>query len=111
MALGDFAYDIVSEFSLFISFLRKKLSLEYWSLAASLKKQAKFAINFISQYENELAKYCKNKNYSGIICGHIHSPAIKDIQGIKYLNTGDWVENNSALVEKTNGSWEIVYFR
>lgn len=111
MSLGDFAYDFFSEISKLVSYARKKLGLEYWSLVAYLKKQAKVASNFIGQYETELAKYCKNKGYDGIICGHIHTPTIKDIQEVKYLNTGDWVENNSALVEKINGSWEIIYFK
>ena len=50
------------------------------------------------------------KGCEGIICGHIHQPAIKHINGIHYLNSGDWVESMTALVEDKKGEWSLVYY-
>ena len=50
----------------------------------------------------------KKKGYDGVICGHIHHAEIKEIDGVMYMNDGDWVESCTALVEHMNGKWEIV---
>jgi hypothetical protein len=65
----------------------------------------------IGDYENELVKVAKARRCAGIICGHIHQPAIKMIDGIEYLNSGDWVESLTALVEDTEGNWKIIYYQ
>ena len=75
------------------------------------KKSArvKSAVSFISDYENELVKVAKARKCHGIICGHIHQPAIKNINGIEYLNSGDWVENLTAL-EYHNQQWTLFKY-
>jgi predicted phosphodiesterase len=60
------------------------------------------------QFENNLAKYCKKRGFDGVICGHIHHAEIKEIDGVTYMNDGDWVESCTALVEHHDGRWEIV---
>jgi len=60
------------------------------------------------QFEKNLAGYCKKKGYDGVICGHIHKAEIKEIDGVIYMNDGDWVESCTALVEHYNGQWEII---
>lgn len=55
-----------------------------------------------------LSNHAKNKGYDGIICGHIHKAEIRDIEGIEYLNCGDWVENCTAVVETYDGEFEII---
>ena len=82
----------------------------YWSLSAYLKSNVKGAVNFIFDFEETLSKYCKSKDYDGVICGHIHTATIKDIDSIAYMNSGDWVESCTALVEHTNGGWEIIHW-
>ena len=52
----------------------------------------------------------KAKGCDGIICGHIHQPAIREIEGVTYLNSGDWVETMSALVEDFEGNWSLAYY-
>ena len=108
MTLGDWAYDFFSYISLIINWTRKKMGMRYWSLVKFLKNHAKSASNFIGNYEHDLSAYCKSKGYHGIICGHIHSPTIRNINGVEYMNDGDWVENGSALVEHLDGTWEII---
>jgi UDP-2,3-diacylglucosamine pyrophosphatase LpxH len=60
------------------------------------------------QFEKNLAAYCKKRGYDGVICGHIHHAEIKEIDGVVYMNDGDWVESMTALVEHHSGKWEIV---
>ena len=52
----------------------------------------------------------RKKEYYGVICGHIHQAALQDYDGVMYMNSGDWVETLSALVEDEKGNWEIVYY-
>ena len=70
----------------------------------------KSAVNYISDFEHTLAEFAKARKYDGIICGHIHHPDNTEYEGIRYLNSGDWVETMSALVEDKNGKWEIIYY-
>jgi UDP-2,3-diacylglucosamine pyrophosphatase LpxH len=60
------------------------------------------------QFEKNVTAYAKRKGYDGVICGHIHNAEIKDVDGIAYMNDGDWVESCTALVEHKSGKWEIV---
>jgi UDP-2,3-diacylglucosamine pyrophosphatase LpxH len=60
------------------------------------------------QYEKTITAYAKRKGYDGVICGHIHNAEIKDVDGVIYMNDGDWVESCTALVEHHDGKWEIV---
>jgi len=106
--LGDKAYDAVLSFNTSFNRIRHRLGLGYWSLSKYLKHKVKKAVDFIFQFEKNLADYCKRKGYDGVICGHIHNPEIREIDGVVYMNDGDWVESCSALVEHYDGRWEIV---
>jgi hypothetical protein len=64
----------------------------------------------MSDYESELCAVARAEQCHGVICGHIHQPANKIIDGIHYLNSGDWVETLSALVETVDGEWKILYY-
>lgn len=108
--LGDFAYDILLGLNSALAWIRKKLGMPYWSLSSYLKSKTKEAVSYVSDFEELIANYCKNKEADGIICGHIHKAAIKDINGITYMNDGDWVESCTALVEHHNGRWEIIHW-
>lgn len=108
--LGDRAYDFVLWINTKFNWWRHRLGFGYWSLSRFLKKQVKRAVDFIFEFETTLANYCRKKGYDGVICGHIHTPEIKMIDGIIYMNDGDWVESCSALVEHWDGRWEIVYW-
>jgi UDP-2,3-diacylglucosamine pyrophosphatase LpxH len=85
--------------------------MEYWSLSNWLKQTTKQAVAFINNFEERTSAYCKSHQYDGIICGHIHVAAIKQIDGIDYMNCGDWVESATALVEHIDGTFEIVEFK
>jgi UDP-2,3-diacylglucosamine pyrophosphatase LpxH len=106
--LGDKAYDFVLALNSRFNWLRHRLGFGYWSLSLYLKQRVKRAIDFIFHFEKNLAGYCKKKGYDGVICGHIHKAEIKEIDGVIYMNDGDWVESCTALVEHHDGRWEII---
>jgi UDP-2,3-diacylglucosamine pyrophosphatase LpxH len=84
------------------------LGFGYWSLSKFLKGKVKKAVDFMFQYEKTLTDYAKKRNFDGVIVGHVHSAEIKEIDGIIYMNDGDWVESCTALVEHHDGKWEII---
>ena len=106
--LGDKLYDFVLDLNSRFNWIRHRMGIGYWSLSKYLKHKVKKAADFLFQFERNLAAYCKKRGYDGVICGHIHHAEIKEIDGVVYMNDGDWVESMTALVEHYNGSWEIV---
>jgi len=109
MRLGDYAYDFAVWVNVRFNSVRRILGLDYWSLSKWLKTKTKKAVAFVHRYEEQVAGYCKRKGFDGVICGHIHVAEIKDIDGITYMNDGDWVESCSALVEHHDGRWELLF--
>jgi UDP-2,3-diacylglucosamine pyrophosphatase LpxH len=109
MHIGDTLYDIMIWVNTHFNSVRMFFGMKYWSLSKWLKHNTKQAINFIHKFEHHVANYCKDKGYDGIICGHIHTAEIREINGIEYMNDGDWVESASALVEHEDGRFEIIY--
>ncbi|NDA71177.1 MAG: UDP-2,3-diacylglucosamine diphosphatase [Betaproteobacteria bacterium] len=106
--LGDKAYDVLLTVNTKYNWWRHKLGFGYWSLSKYLKHKVKRAIDFMFQFELNLANYCTRKKFDGIICGHIHRAEIKELNGIVYMNTGDWVESCTAILEHYNGTWELA---
>jgi len=106
--LGDKAYDIILSLNSKFNWLRHRLGFGYFSLSQYLKHRVKRAVDFMFKFEENLANYCKKRGFDGVICGHIHHAEIKEINGVVYMNDGDWVESCTALVEHWNGQWEII---
>lgn len=107
--LGDYGYDLLLHLNAGLNFVRRKLGIQkYWSLSKYVKDNVKSSISFINDFESVLSNHAKNKGYDGIICGHIHKAEIRDIDGIEYLNCGDWVENCTAVVETYDGEFKII---
>lgn len=110
MHLGDTAYNFMFWVNNKLNVVRRWLGLPYWSLSAALKKKTKRALNFIHNFEDHVADYCRRKDFDGAICGHIHVAEIREINGITYMNDGDWVESCTALVEHLDGRWELLHW-
>ena len=106
--LGDRAYTAALHLNKWMNLARRSLRYPYWSLSSLLKTRVKRAVNFINDFELFVARYTKKKNCSGVICGHIHVPIIRKIDGIDYYNCGDWMEHCTALVEHLDGRIELV---
>jgi UDP-2,3-diacylglucosamine pyrophosphatase LpxH len=106
--LGTWAYDISIQINVVLTKIRKLFGLPYWSLSAWAKYKVKSAVNFIGDYEINLTNYARSKGVDGIICGHIHSMNMRKMDEILYINTGDWVESCTAIVEHADGRWEAL---
>ena len=105
---GDWAYVLSLQLNDAFNAVRRRMGLPYWSLSAYLKHKVKNAVEFISNYENAVARAARARGVDGVICGHIHHAEIKEIDGIRYLNDGDWVESCTALTEDQAGVMRIV---
>jgi len=106
--VGDNAYNMALTVNVWFNFVRRKLGIPYWSLSAYLKHKVKNAVEYISNYEDAVAAEARRRGTDWVICGHIHSAEIRDIDGITYCNDGDWVESCTALVEHADGRLEIL---
>ncbi|WP_019170302.1 UDP-2,3-diacylglucosamine diphosphatase [Pseudaminobacter salicylatoxidans] len=109
--LGDWAYEIALALSTRINIVRRKLGFTYWSLSAWAKARVKNAVNFIGHFEETLATEAKRHGVDGVICGHIHSAAMRDFDDFTYINTGDWVESCTAVVEHQDGRMELIHWQ
>ncbi|MCB1202711.1 MAG: UDP-2,3-diacylglucosamine diphosphatase [Verrucomicrobiae bacterium] len=84
---------------------------EYFSLSKTIKARVKSAVSFVDRYEDQLKELAAVRGCCGIICGHIHTPADKRLEnGVHYLNSGDWVESLTAIVEKVPGEFELIHY-
>jgi UDP-2,3-diacylglucosamine pyrophosphatase LpxH len=106
--LGDTAYALALNLNHWYNHFRVRLGLQYWSLSAYLKTQVKDAVKFISDFEDAMAAEARRQGLDGVICGHIHKAESRMIDGVHYINDGDWVESCTALVEHMDGKLEIV---
>ncbi|WP_245258986.1 UDP-2,3-diacylglucosamine diphosphatase [Salinarimonas rosea] len=106
--LGDWAYSLALLSNTYVNGIRRRLGLTYWSLSAWAKLKVKNAVNFISKFEEFLVEEARNQGATGVVCGHIHHAAQREIDGVRYLNCGDWVESCTAIVEHYDGRLELV---
>jgi UDP-2,3-diacylglucosamine pyrophosphatase LpxH len=109
--LGEAGYTWLLRMNQPLNFARRHLGLGYWSLSAYVKSRVKNAVQFVSQFEDAVVRYAQLYDADGIVCGHIHTPAIKQIRDIGYYNAGDWVESSTALVEHCDGRIELVHWK
>ena len=106
--LGDVAYGALLAANTGFNRARRRLGLGYWSLSAYLKGRVKNALQFIDGFETALADEARRRGVDGVICGHIHKAEMRMIDGVLYVNDGDWVESCTALVEHDDGRLEII---
>jgi UDP-2,3-diacylglucosamine pyrophosphatase LpxH len=107
--LGDHAYSLVVRLNVLLSWFRRTLGLTgYWSLSGYAKRKVKGAVNFIHNFEQAVLYYVKGRGVDGVICGHIHSAAVRQTDGLMYINCGDWVDSCTAILEHTDGRMELV---
>jgi UDP-2,3-diacylglucosamine pyrophosphatase LpxH len=112
--LGGIGYDTLILINRFANFISEKVFKKgKLSLSKKIKNSVKSAVKFINDFESIAAEIGINNQYNYVVCGHIHHPEIRKIEtnkgSIMYLNSGDWIENLSAL-EYVNGKWSIHQF-
>lgn len=106
--LGDCGYEAALWLNTPVNWLRRHLGLGYWSLSAYLKYRVKQAVSYIGAYEDAVAEEARRQGADGIICGHIHHAADRQIGSVHYLNCGDWVESATAIVETSRGELNLI---
>lgn len=109
--LGDMGYAFLLRLNRAYNWFRRLRGKEYFSLSAAIKARVKQAVSYIGKFEEQLASLARERNCRGVICGHIHAPADKMIGDIHYLNSGDWVESLTAIVEHPDGRFELITFK
>jgi UDP-2,3-diacylglucosamine pyrophosphatase LpxH len=106
--LGDWAYTATLQLNMVLNATRRKLGFSYWSLSKWAKLKVKEAVNFIGDFEQALAMEAVRAGADGVVCGHIHHAVIGMRHGVEYINTGDWVESCTAIVEHHDGRLELI---
>lgn len=108
--LGDRGYEAALWLNNPLNWVRRHLGLGYWSFSAYLKNRVKKAVAFIGAYEEAVAGEARRHGADGIICGHIHHAADRQIGDVHYLNCGDWVESCTAIVESRAGELRLIHW-
>ena len=107
--VGDIGYQLLLQLNRPVHWVRNHLGLAPWSLSAYVKSRVKNAVNFIGDFEEAIGRYAQDHGAQAVLCGHIHTPAIRQIGEISYYNSGDWVESCTALIE--DGAGRITMWR
>jgi UDP-2,3-diacylglucosamine pyrophosphatase LpxH len=108
--IGSIGYDFLLWVNKLVNKWRTKKGLPYFSLSKMVKEKVKAANSFVFDFEDKLVELANQKGFDGIICGHIHTPANKIINNIHYLNSGDWVENSTAIVQTEKDELKIISY-
>jgi UDP-2,3-diacylglucosamine pyrophosphatase LpxH len=106
--LGDVGYQFLLRLNRPLNWVRRLFGRGYWSLSAYAKRKVKGAVNYVGKFEEGIVRYAVQHEVQGVVCGHIHSPIVREISGVTYYNCGDWVESCSALVEHADGRLELL---
>ena len=107
--LGDIAYELLVRLNVWLSLVRRGLRIPgYWSLAAYAKRKVKTALQFIFDFEENVIRAARARGLDGVICGHIHWATIREVEGLTYVNCGDWVDSCTGIVEHLDGRLELV---
>lgn len=111
--LGAIGYDTLILLNRFVNFISEKMGKGKISLSKKIKNGVKSAVAFINQFEQTICDIATDNDYQYVICGHIHEPAIKTVEtphgSVQYLNSGDWIENLTAL-EYNNNEWKLYRY-
>ncbi|MFZ0915370.1 MAG: UDP-2,3-diacylglucosamine diphosphatase [Candidatus Udaeobacter sp.] len=107
---GDVGYQFLLSLNPLINFVRRRFGLGYWSLSAYAKRRVKDAVSFIGKFEAAVAHYADRYDVDAVLCGHIHSAAIREFGKVSYYNCGDWVESCTALVEGDDGILSLISY-
>lgn len=111
--LGGMGYDLLILINRFLNVILEKFGREKYSFSKKIKNSVKKAVKFISDFEETASELAIEQGFDYVICGHIHQPQIRQVENKKgsvlYLNSGDWVENLTAL-EFHNNQWRIYQY-
>ncbi|MEO0054471.1 MAG: hypothetical protein RLZZ50_418 [Verrucomicrobiota bacterium] len=108
--LGDWGYLALMRLNRFYNLWRAWRGKEYYSISKAIKARVKQAVNHVSNFERHISELAKSRGCTGVMCGHIHTAADRMMGDVHYLNSGDWVESLTAIVEHFDGRLELIDF-
>lgn len=106
--LGSGLYEVIMYISRLYNRIRNWFGYSYWSFAAFIKYKFAEAVRYIHSFEQAAMHEARNRGFDGIVCGHIHHPNVIENGDVLYLNTGDWVEHCTAIVEDEQGQFQLL---
>lgn len=111
--LGAIGYDTLILINRFVNFCSEKMGRGKISLSKKVKNSVKSAVKFINNFEDTVCEIAAENKYNYVICGHIHHPEIKNMEtkhgDVIYMNSGDWIENLTAL-EYNQNAWSVYRY-
>ncbi len=108
--LGDWGYRVLLRINRLYNKWRAWRGKDYYSISQAVKARVKQAVNHVSNFEQHISELAKSRGCTGVMCGHIHTAADRMMGEVHYLNSGDWVESLTALVEHLDGRIELIDF-
>ncbi len=108
---GAAAYRVLVHLDVIVNVMRSRLGREYLPISASIKQRLNSANEYIRRFEEVAARHAAERGFDGIVCGHIHRPCLREIDGIRYANDGDWIEHRTALAESDDGQMQILQWK
>lgn len=108
--VGDIGYTILLHINKRYNKIRLANNLPYHPISQIIKQKVKASVSYMDDFGNHITNKAKLLGCDGVICGHIHKAEISTINGIEYMNSGDWVESMSALCEDFDGKWGLELY-
>jgi UDP-2,3-diacylglucosamine pyrophosphatase LpxH len=111
--LGAIGYDMLILINRLVNFISEKMGRGKISFSKKVKNTVKSAVKFINNFEDTVCEIAAENNYDYVVCGHIHHPEIKNVTTkngtVTYMNSGDWIENLTAL-EYSGSRWSVYNY-
>lgn len=105
--VGDRLYSLLLQVNRYYNDHRRRIGKKYFSISKAMKDRVKRFVSKHSKFDDNIEAIAHKHNCQGVIVGHIHQAEIRQINGINYLNSGDWIESLTALCEDDDGNWTI----
>ncbi len=109
--LANWAYGRLLTLNRMVNAVRRFFGWPYWSMSTAIARKVQHAVKHLADFEELLVAEARRQRVDGVICGHTHRPALRDHDGVWYCNTGDWLENCTALVEHEDGRMELLWWK
>lgn len=110
-ALGAFGYQSLLHINRGTNRVRTWMGKETFSLSKRIKARVKSAVNYLDNFEAQLQNFAHKNDCNGIVCGHTHTAEDKMLSDVHYLNSGDWVESLTSIVEHSDGRMEVLHYK
>lgn len=108
--VASVCYDNLVLLNRIVNKVRMLMGKKKWSFSRYIQQKVKKSVQYICDFEREICRVARSRGADGVICGHIHNPVVKAIDGMTYHNCGDWVEHLTAIAETEDGRLELIHY-